>query len=41
MKKHKNKIISAAVIIAVLVVAWVWGGNYSKQPEADSGKRIV
>jgi len=26
MKKHKNKFIAAAVILAVLVVAWFWGG---------------
>lgn len=30
MKKHKNKIIAAAVIIAALTVAWIYGGNYNK-----------
>jgi hypothetical protein len=28
MKKHKGKIISAAVVIVLLAVAWVFGGNY-------------
>ncbi len=27
MKKHKNKIIAAAVIAAVLAIAFLWGGN--------------
>ena len=30
MKKHKNKIITVAVIIAVLAAAWFYGGNYNK-----------
>lgn len=29
MKKHKNKIIAAAVCAAVLIIAFVWGGNNS------------
>ena len=30
MKKHKNKIIAAVVIVAVLAGAWFWGGNYNR-----------
>ena len=30
MRKHKNIIIAAAVIIAVLAAAWFWGDNYNK-----------
>ncbi len=29
IKKHKGKIIAAAVILCVLVVAYIWGGNYA------------
>ena len=34
MKKHKNKIITAAVIIAVLAGAWFYGGNFSRSSGA-------
>ena len=30
MKKHKNKIIAAVVILAALAGAWFWGGNYNR-----------
>ena len=30
MRKHKNKIIATAVILAVLAGAWFYGGNYGK-----------
>ena len=35
MKKHKNKIIAAVVILAVLAVAWFYGGNYGKGKDGD------
>ena len=28
MKKHKNKIIIAAIAVAILAGAWFFGGNY-------------
>ena len=31
MQKHKNKFIAAGIIIAVLAIAWVWGGNYANR----------
>ena len=30
MKKYKNKIITAVVIVAALTITWFWGGNYNK-----------
>ena len=30
MKKHKNKIIAAVIILAALTGAWFFGGNYNK-----------
>jgi len=30
MKKYKNRLIAAAVILAALLGAWLWGGNYNK-----------
>ena len=37
MKKHKNKIIAAAVIVAVLAAAWFWGGNYNRKGDDATG----
>ena len=39
MKNHKNKIIVIVVVLAVLSVAWFWGGNYSKQD--NSAPRVM
>jgi len=30
MQKHRNKIITAVIIVAVLTAAWFFGGNYVK-----------
>ena len=34
LKKHKNKIIAAVVILAALSAAWFWGGNYNRRDPA-------
>ena len=39
MKKHKNKIIIAVVIVALLTAAWYFGGNYNKP--ADNAPPIT
>ena len=35
MKKHKNKIISAIIILAALTIAFLQGGNYGRNQGAD------
>ena len=41
MRKHKNKIISAVVILAVLAGAWFYGGNYGKGKSEDQQARVA
>ncbi|MDR0916597.1 MAG: DUF4430 domain-containing protein [Oscillospiraceae bacterium] len=35
MKKHRNLLIAAAVIVAVLVAAWVFGGRYAHSGDGE------
>ena len=39
MRKHKNKIIAASVILAILAVAWLYGGTYNKNQGPGIGDR--
>ena len=40
MKKHKKKIIAAVIVVAVLVGAWAFGGDYANKG-GDSGVAIA
>ncbi|MCL1835186.1 MAG: DUF4430 domain-containing protein [Oscillospiraceae bacterium] len=40
MKKHKNKIIAAVVIVAALSTAWFFGGNYNKR-DSDNTSAVA
>ena len=31
MGKHKNKVITGTIIVALLAAAWFWGGNYANK----------